>query len=259
MESKDVTCRCNDFDEAMNEYLNYLDRWIVPKKRRVFLSDNIIEAKITNKEIDYFIKLFENGEDINGHLSRKIYDSDFYDKLLTHWDIHHLHLNTVSACTNLEMKKNRSSILLFFIIRNDAVYFIDVEKHNKNCVFSMFRLLKIIKENWPFLMQKIPIVSIPEENIITRDEDFKRLFDSNVNYFVSIDDDIYMMKFGSTLAGTSLENRLNINNLKNRLRTISKTIESDIKNIVVELLYPNKNQIMKISWTQDGTTKEVLL
>lgn len=256
LNNKEITHCCENYDDALNEYLNYLDRWIIAKKRKVILSKEIEEAQKTNESIFYFIRLFEEGADVNGHLSRKIYDSDYYDKLLTHWCIHHIHLNTKEAHSNSEMKKNRSDMLLFFLVADDFVFFIDVERHDKECVFSMYKLLCIIKNNWPFLMQKIPVVSVPKENVITRDEDFQKLFKANINYFISFENDLYMLSFGSTLAGTSLENRLLINNIKKKLWLIFKNQKNTISEMKVELLYPHREPLMKISWIENGITKE---
>ena len=52
-----------------------------------------------------------------------------------------------------EMKNNRSNILLFFIVDNQDVYFLDVRKHPKGAGFITLEVLSIVYNNrW---MEKI--------------------------------------------------------------------------------------------------------
>lgn len=86
-----------DFHLLLINYFEILRKKIEPKKRKVVISKQLSE-KIDSSEFsqwkERFIEIkemFVKGDDVNGLLSKKSNESDFRDRLLTCWKIHHLH------------------------------------------------------------------------------------------------------------------------------------------------------------------------
>lgn len=169
--------------ELIINYLNSVNRRIYPKSREILKSDrilkiintNTIDGKCSEKEIKAidvlreFEEKFKNGEDMNGHLSKNIYNSNLFnadggatkdwksrDYLLDDWGIHHIHLNIKEAFNKREMSNNRAEYLLFIKATNEAIYFIDIKGHRTDN-FNDIELLRIMDRNWPYLLSDRPL------------------------------------------------------------------------------------------------------
>lgn len=115
--------------DAFLLWINCIRKRVEICPRKVVISSDLKE-KMSNpnfaaaaKLIKIFAAKMESGEDINGHLSKGIYNADRWDYLLNQWNIRHLHLCEVPAVNKAEMSKNRSSILLFFITTKANAFF----------------------------------------------------------------------------------------------------------------------------------------
>lgn len=137
------------------------------------------------------------------------------------WGIYHIHLSNIEADSYGAMKSNRADKLLFAVIKEDDVYFIDIEKHNKEYVFSMFNLLKIIKNNWEFLLYEHKDI-VDTVNAVYDDKTLYELFKANINYFIyKIEGKFYSIGLnGLTGAGTSMTNQLKFMELQRCLNKI---------------------------------------
>lgn len=242
-------------NEFLMSYLNFRNRSIEKNiKRKVFVSDNV-SAITDNKIIEIvhkFKKEFENGEDMNGYLSKGVFYSNFgikdkelleykksRDFLLDDWGIHHLHLSNKKAKNKKDMSKNRSPYLLFVKITHDKVYFIDVLEH-KSKNFLEKSLLETIDRNWSFLLKPylIPkLMSAQPSNKFTINN-----YRKNHNYYLNnINGKVYLPPGGGlNTFGTNImiveeidsiiQDIEDIENyVSNNILTIKKEIESLIK------------------------------
>lgn len=233
-------------DQVLLEYFNYKSKCIDPHRRKVFYSKELkskIEQKYyQNKYINgstscvddlirCFALKFENGEDINGHLSRKVNKADNNDVLLNSWNIKHLHLNPQKANNDIQMKGNRSNWLLFFIVDDANVFFLDVIEHPKGCGFSSFNFLKIASSNdWMNKLGFYQIDGATHINIEITDDTkiYELLHKSHVNVNFTIDGKIYMA-MGISLQGDNVGNVLICNKLNSKLHGIFQRGYSFIK------------------------------
>ena len=180
-----------DFHLLLVDYFEVLRKHITPGKRRVSIAPELIQKMNTAeyagwKQRLYEIKeKFENGEDMNGFLSKKADENGFKDRLLTCWKIHHIHFYP---------EKKKGDMLLFAVITDDHVYMVDVLPHNKKHVFSTFQLLHIIHNNWkeifePYRMRGITGV----EEVISKDEDVDKFRKSGISTVVQLGKDVYAL------------------------------------------------------------------
>ena len=146
-------------------YKSVLGKYIPSKRRNVIFSRELAvkmnsrnftdngqtvppeKADEINRLIHHFTELFQNGADINNHLSTGIFDSVRQDMLLNTWGVRHIHLNTREAHSKTAMHKNRSDWLLFVVIDGEKAYFLDVLKHPAKDEFSSYSFLKIAHSN----------------------------------------------------------------------------------------------------------------
>ena len=257
--SKDATD-----EELFLEYMNALEKRIPSQPRKVFFSkelqekidtknivEQISESKTSQEIIDLILNfklLFEKGVDINNHLSIQIFSSKRQDLLFNTWNIKHIHLSLKEAKSKSAMKRNRSDYLLFCIVKEDSVYFLDVCRHPAGNEFSSYKFLKIaFNNNWMQLLGFVEPISnyVPNsiKPVITNDNDIYELYNNNFNLAFEFSGHAYIpLKTGISGSGAKITtvNRLfqlqrDINNLQlsekdyigytpNNANTISGTI-----------------------------------
>jgi hypothetical protein len=203
----------NNYQDVMLKYLTMLNRLIGPKKRNVHISSEL-NAKISGsdsesirlKELvnDMQIKI-ENGEDVNGHLSKLVFRKlDETDKMLDDWNIYHFHL-CLGNPNVFDDSRTQSGDLLMATILFDDAYFIDITNHSKDDWF-LKEYLEIIKNNWEseLLIRYDDIIDVP--NLDESVSSIKGLRKANVNSIIhKIGDSYYCVKYamGYSVAGTS--------------------------------------------------------
>lgn len=228
------------------EYLNATEKWITQRPRQVYIStelqekihrkqyyenEKVEEAEEINRLIDYFKNLFVQGKDINSHLSSQIYTSKRQDMLFNSWNVKHIHLNDKEAQSKSAMKKNRSGWLLFCIVKQAKVFFLDVRPHPKKEEFSSYSLLKIIHDNhW---MSEIGFEEMGHEYVpysikpqITDDNILYQIYnDFCGNVAFDFEGHGYMCLRGIVSTGDKVDSSFYINQLVKCIRECPYTIE----------------------------------
>lgn len=220
-----------DYQAVMLQYITMLNRLIGPKKRHVHISHELTskisgadqESKRLKALIDDMKEKMENGDDINGHLSKLVFkDMNKTDKMLDDWNIYHLHLCFGSPDIFDKTRIQSSDLLMTVILFNDA-YFIDTKNHSHDDWFDV-KYLKIIKDNWKLelLLEHNDIIDVPnlDESIST----IKCFRKAKINSFIHrIDDNYYSAKyaFGYSSVGTSNKAMYSLTNLNRRLNDLT--------------------------------------
>lgn len=199
--------------------MNVLEKNIITKPRQVHYSQELVKKIKTEfpPELCSLIKLFENkfikGENVKGYLSKKAFDAQFQDILFNQWGIKHLHLTNREAKNIAEMGNNRSDFLLFCIVNNNDVYFLDVRKHPKGSGFTPLEFLNIIYNN--DLMDKIGASKVDGVievcNEIKSDADIYKLYKYNINHCMFMfNGECYMFGLGVSCTGNKTEHTLQL-------------------------------------------------
>ena len=192
-------------DKTLLEYINFRTKMISKRRRTVKFSDELehkmstgefksksnnelvdkSEVEVIERLIKYFKEMFENGEDINYHLSRQAFNSEIFDTLLNSWNIKHIHLNSKVSLSKSSMKKNRSEWLLFCIVDENVVYFLDVLHHPENEHFMSYHFLQIVHRNhWMNFIGFHKVEGVIPGSIelkVTKDEDIYELYRCRLN------------------------------------------------------------------------------
>ena len=176
---------------ALKGYLVSLRKTIMPRKRKVYISRELLQKSISAgfaawKQRFHELKTwFENGSDIRPYLSEHYKQSTFQDRLLNCWKMHHIHFNP---------NWKSGDMLLFAMVFDDAAYFIDVLPHNKKAVFSTYNLLNIVYDNWkellaPYEVKEAKTVIDP----ITTDEDIEKVRRAGLTTFIKVREIVYIL------------------------------------------------------------------
>lgn len=217
--------------ELLVAHLNVQSKLIVPLRYQIMESQEIRGklASLSEEERAAYgaIKTcLANNMDVNQFLSKKSRNPRFGDALLLHWRIHHLHLNATRSPDNYFT--DRSDHILLVLFDRMAAYFLDIQPHGCPNVFSMREYPRIIRANWPYLLETNRLAGvIPEATTSLSDANMAKFNKNQINYLIPIGDSVF---FG--LGGGVTTANAGLGHLRKalQLRKIIKGIEDLIAN-----------------------------
>ena len=213
------------------QYCDLCNQLISPKRRKVHYSSTIqnnlgiIDQK-WGRLVHELERKFVTGENVVPHLTRRILNAKHNDGLLNDYGIHHLHLSDVFDSDGFA---ERSDYLLFVIVEENDVYFVDIVNHPSGSDLGWVRqdLLMTIHSNWRFLLEKHTVNGITGESM--RDKKKFELRSINVNTIVDINGLAVMPPgFGVSLAGTSIRSQYVAARFLHHLLAIQDAISREI-------------------------------
>ena len=159
---------CADLGHLASRYLEMRMRRIEPVPRKVHFSEEIHDslgnlARDTDpkghgkgleawKTVFYLRHLLESGLTVTPFLSDKVINTETKDGLLWDYAMHHLHLSRKDGKGGFVA---RSDWLLFVVVPDQDVFFVDVSAHRApgNLQWVHQDLLGIVFNNWPELIE----------------------------------------------------------------------------------------------------------
>ncbi|ENX57638.1 MULTISPECIES: hypothetical protein [Acinetobacter] len=163
---------------------NFLSKRIPIMPRKVSESTNF---KVPTERIAGYEKLKNaliNGEDVNPYMSRKLYDSNFADGLLDHYDCFHFHLGEEM---DGKFIKGNDEIALG-IVNNQEVFFIQVKTHGKS-TWNNIDVLEIVHEQRPDLIARFKVTTMVNISPSVSDEkDIITLREKGYSFAVTLKD-----------------------------------------------------------------------
>ncbi len=127
--------------------------------------------------------LFESGRRVTPHLSRNVSNSTSDDGILWDFGMHHFHLSRKLEKSGFV---ERSDYLLFAIVADTEVFFVDVRRHEDPEKLGWVRqdLLKIVFVNWPELTDARVLHGVSGDTLT--DKEKKELRRKNINHVPNI-------------------------------------------------------------------------
>lgn len=135
--------------------------------------------------------LLESGGDISPYLSKRSSNVDGPDRLLAYWGINHLHPvpDGPRDSKNSKFIDQRSAHLLYFHVRANEVFFIDLLPHppekSPREEWIDAHLVRVADRNWPQLHQLYETGPAPNGGL--SDAEHKAVFTKHGNAFVTTD------------------------------------------------------------------------
>lgn len=140
----------------------------------------------------------------------------------------------------------RSDYLLFFMIDEENVYFIDVTKHrlDDRTEFSQQEQLIIIKRNWPYLIEKYKVATEYTVATAYTDKDISEIRNKGGMSLVEVEGDAYgMIGGGISSARTNVLHTIKSDAVIELLEGMTKIMEQNKTNLLKNpcLHYMNSN------------------
>lgn len=223
-------------------YININEKLIDAKKRTVKISRELRDKDLGenyNRSLKLIKNKFKNGKNVNPYLSKFAKKPTKRDLLLYDWGIHHLHLNSK---INSNGYVERSDYLLFFMLDEDNVYFIDVSKHKlpDRTEFSQQNLLLIVKRNWPYLIEKYKLNSEFTIEKSYTDKEISEIRKKGAMVLTEIDGDYYgLIGGGITTARTNIQHTIKCDAVFEILEKLTEQMQIN-KNTLSDYPYINK-------------------
>lgn len=135
-----------DIESVSYKYWNVKRREIWPSPRTVIEPEGFTVPSELSAAYQWLKEKIELGKNINSHLSSRLLDTSYEDRLLNDWGIFHFHLGT-SYQSNGWVARGES--LLFAYIKDNNFYSLRIGNH-PDLYASDF--LRVIHDNWPELI-----------------------------------------------------------------------------------------------------------
>lgn len=237
-----------DATAVVRRWVNIQLKLIRPIPREVFLSPKIqpttYDAPI-QQVLQVIEKKFLDGVDVNSHLSKRIFKEDYTDYLLSDWEIYHLHLS-LNKDTRDPYFAKRSDKLLFVMLNDSNVYFIDVRDHDEDYVFAQKELLQAVHDNWPEILAPYRLKGIFVEQDITDPEEIHKLRKVGVTIIHKVCDALYAPAGGGiTTASTAIRATTESDKLFRMARSAEEWARTNGKTILKEIqaVYPKQDKL----------------
>jgi len=245
------TIKDNDTDiKIITKLFNAKQRFISPKKYFVRESQEFkktLESLETKYQEAYDeVKLaFISALELQPYLSTKIKKTDFFDKLLLDWNIHHLHLSKKDTNT---CWVERSDYLLLFMIEEETIHIIDISEHSKENVFEQQKYLEIIHNNWSHYLSPYRVKREISEYQDLTDNDIKISRKANINVPFIINNELYM-SLGDSISGvgTNVTHQIEAMQIKKYLEKMGKYCTLNEKKICAKIYQKTGIQLKKLT------------
>ena len=193
------------------------------------------------------------------HLSQRLLEPEYRDLLLYDWGIHHLHLG-IASCEKDPRFVARTNELLYVRVEPNDLYCIDILTHDPVDGFANQRLISIIHDNWPHLLQKYRIIGVNADPGLTNDLIAKGR-SVGVTTCISTRDGFTYFPMGGGYAsdGSSIQATTSGNMLIQRLHILESAIknhESKVRERIERAIgrCPCTIRVSLQSWDENGVT-----
>ena len=186
-----------DLEHLASRYLEMRIRRIEPVPREVHFSEEIHDSlgklsretdeKVHQEALEawrtvfYLRHLFVRGSTVMPFLTDRVTDTEKTDGLLWDYGMHHLHLSREPGKFGFV---KRSDWLLFAIVADQDVFFVDVRKHKdpERQGFEWVRqdLLDIVHNNWPELTESRLLHAVTGDKVTNAEKLELRLKNANL-------------------------------------------------------------------------------
>lgn len=228
----------NDLFEFMVMYYDAIMRIpIIGEKYNVvfseYLNRKFSSLPIETQEcINDIVNRLKCGKSITTYLSKLALNASTRDNEFQNWNIYHAHVKRISLDYNEPAE--RSNLLLFFTVKGENVYFIDVKNHPKGDGWFDKLLIEIIYDNWKELLNVVEGATglkgeLPDNKV--------HKISQTMGILVTVRGKIIMpTNIGNTTAGNSINStrwalkwRKDLNDLEEKVKKNLNIIKNNIE------------------------------
>ncbi|MHC3995735.1 hypothetical protein ACXWTF_12995 [Thiomicrolovo sp. ZZH C-3] len=235
--------------EVLFAYYNIKARIPAAQKRKVFFSDVFSCPQALQAGLELFRRHSEAGDSLKPHLSKFVRWHDKYDNLISDWGVHHFHLGAGLEADGHFIQ--RTGPLLFGIVRDDAVYAVDVYAHG---AWTDDSIIEVVHRNWPQLIAHCKADGVLDTALkgLTPAQRAE-LRKANLNASITVaDGTIYHSPGGGiTSAGIGIGTTMSVN----RLNRFTRDLQAALPEVVTGV----KQELLERGYTDGATLKAELV
>ncbi|MDP9600942.1 UNVERIFIED_ORG: hypothetical protein J2W38_000712 [Variovorax paradoxus] len=219
-------------DDPLIRWLDFRLRYIEPKVRKIERSNRFpvnlpVEMEKALRDMERRVL---QGEDLNPYQSKTIAKNDTSglkrqqrtDGLWADWGIHHLHLAETSAAHG-ERFSVRSGWLLFVMVYDDVLAFVDVRDHGEASLWTQEDLVKTFIYSWPEQADRFRLNRVFASAGNHTPEEIAKLRGAGINRFITHAGATYMgMGQGVSSASTATKATLFSNKILANVRRLAE-------------------------------------
>ncbi len=231
----------NNLSEPLLRWIDFRLRLIEPKPRKIVFSNKLPIKNLSvqiNTGLVKLEKAIKSGQDINPYQSKgliKFNDTSGKsstkrtDLLYADWNIHHLHITDKAIvkdeyfsprdCTNGDGK------LLFCLILDTAVGYIDIKDHSDKDLFSDKSIIETAIRSWPEYYDKFRINGILPSGKQFTSSEISSARNNGVSTLLEIDNKTYSSG-GLTSASTPDKATLHMNKINRWIKVLADLIDN---------------------------------
>lgn len=218
------------------DYHKAMKKLIPVRPRKVHFSEEFSCPSECKSALNELISAIESGKNLLPYMSKQVIKPTKNDGLLNDWGIHHFHLNKDVEKDSIFIQ--RSDWLLLAFVNEEAVYFLNVYPHKKPYLWSHIKLVEIIYNNWPSLIEKNRLEGVVGLTEKLDDESYSKLRKANVSTFVELgENQVYALIGGGYASdGSSTEAVRTSDYWYNYIRRIELYIRDEYKSFKRQML-----------------------
>lgn len=219
------------------DYHKAMKKLIPVHPRKVHYSKEFSCPDECKVALDKIVSAIESGKNLLPYMSKQVIRPSKNDGLLNDWNIHHFHLNEDFEKDTIFIK--RSDWLLLAFVSDDAVYCINIYPHKKPYLWTHIKLIEIIHNNWPELIEKNRIngmIGLAEK---FNDRSYSEIRKANAITMLELgENQVYaMIGGGYSSDGSSTEAVTASDYWHNYIRKIEMYIRDEHQNFKIQMLH----------------------
>lgn len=187
------------------DYHKAMKKLISRYPRRIYYSKEFICPRECKAALGRLTEVIENGGDLVPYMSKQVIDPSINDGLLNDWGIYHFHLNLEKDTATRFIKRSDWLLLAFF--NDEGAYFLNIYPHKKPFLWTHMKLVKILQNNWPDLIEKNRLKGVVGLSEKLDDESYAKLRKANALTFVELgENEVYgLIGGGYATDGSSID------------------------------------------------------
>ncbi|OTG79240.1 hypothetical protein B9T31_17240 [Acinetobacter sp. ANC 4558] len=243
-----------DDDLCFFQYMNFIERSIHPKPRKVLEASTFYVPEKLKKSYEILKTKITEGLDINIYLSNRIFDTNYVDDLFNFEDLVHFHLGSELEIYEKNQKSviKRSKELAIALVKDDCIIFLAIKNHEDEDIWNNSGYLDTLSEEFPNQIAYRELKELSSDRLT--DEEIENARKLGINYtYQSSSNKCYSTipvllgtkakGFKKSLKSSISRVRAKHSNQKIRLiYTLNHHVE-DIKNEIVEKQNPGIYEI----------------
>ena len=139
-----------DDDLCFFQYMNFIERSIQPRPRKVLEASTFYVPEKLKKSYGILKTKITEGLDINIYLSNRIFDTNYIDDLFNFEDLVHFHLSSELEIYEKNQKSviKRSKELAIALVKDDCIVFLAIKNHQDSDIWNNSSYLNTLSKEF---------------------------------------------------------------------------------------------------------------